>query len=103
MVTEARARGLPTGLWGLEPEAFGSDERTATVSIDVRPVLDRRLAALRAHRTQLDPGHLLAALPAELAERHLSVEAWRLASAGDGGADALATLLAPHAQAVPAA
>jgi LmbE family N-acetylglucosaminyl deacetylase len=100
LVAAARERGLPTDLWGLDPEAFGSDESTATLAIDVLPVLDRRLRALRAHRTQLDRRHLVAALPADLAERHLGVEAWRLARPGAGGADALDRLLAPHVRAV---
>jgi N-acetyl-1-D-myo-inositol-2-amino-2-deoxy-alpha-D-glucopyranoside deacetylase len=71
----AAQRGLPVGLWGLEPEAFGCD-REATVAIDVRAVLDRKLAAIRAHRTQIGPDHLLASLPADLAERYLGVERW---------------------------
>jgi LmbE family N-acetylglucosaminyl deacetylase len=100
LVAAARERGLPTDLWGLDPEAFGSDELRATVAIDVRPVLARRLRAMRAHRTQLDRRHLLAALPDDLAERHLGVEAWHLARPGAGGTGALEKLLAPHVQAV---
>jgi LmbE family N-acetylglucosaminyl deacetylase len=75
LVAAAAERGLPTGLWGLEPDAFGSD-RSATVAIDVRPVLARKLAALRAHQTQLGADHLLSALPNDLAERFLAYEPW---------------------------
>lgn len=75
LAATATERGLPAGLWGLEPEAFGSD-RSASVLIDVRPVLARKLAALRAHRTQVGPDHLFAALPEELAERFLAFERW---------------------------
>jgi LmbE family N-acetylglucosaminyl deacetylase len=75
LVTATAARGLPVGLWGIEPEAFGSD-RTPTVVIDVRPALARKLAALRAHRTQIGPDHLFAALPEDLAERFLASEPW---------------------------
>ncbi len=75
LVAAAAARGLPVGLWDLEPEAFGSD-RAPTIEIDARPALARKLAALRAHRTQVGPDHLLAALPDDLAERFLAREPW---------------------------
>ena len=81
LVAAARERGLPASLWGLEPEAFGSAEAGAAccTRVDVRGVLHRKLAALRAHATQLDPGHLLAALPADLAAAYLGDETWRRA------------------------
>jgi LmbE family N-acetylglucosaminyl deacetylase len=75
LAAAAVARGLPHALWGLEPEAFGSD-LVATVTVDVRAVLPQKLAALRAHRTQLGSDHLLSALPADLAERFLGREPW---------------------------
>jgi N-acetyl-1-D-myo-inositol-2-amino-2-deoxy-alpha-D-glucopyranoside deacetylase len=75
LAAAAAERGLPHDLWGLDAEAFGAD-REPTVTIDVRPVLSEKLAALRAHRTQLGSDHLLAALPADLAERYLGDEPW---------------------------
>jgi len=75
LVAAAAERGLPVGLWGLEPEAFGSD-RTPTVVIDVRRALSSKLAALRAHRTQVGADHLFAALPEDLAEHFLAFEPW---------------------------
>ncbi len=81
LVAAAAARGLPHDLWGLEPEAFGSDT-PATVCVDVRRVLPQKLDALRAHATQLGPGHLLSALPLDLAERFLGTEPWAGASGG---------------------
>lgn len=75
LAAAAAERGLPHALWGLEPAAFGSD-RAPTVAIDVRTVLTQKLAALRAHRTQLGPDHLLTALPLDLAERFLGSEPW---------------------------
>ena len=75
VVAAAAERDLPTGLWGIEPEAFGTDRRP-TLVLDVRAVLDRKLAALRAHRSQIGSEHLLAALPRDLAERFLSTEHW---------------------------
>lgn len=83
LVAAARERGLPADLWGLEPEAFGAEAGEPTVRIDVGSVLSRKLAALRAHRTQLGEEHLLAALPEDLAARFLHEEPWRLAR-GDG-------------------
>lgn len=81
LVAAAAERGLPLGLWGLEPEAFGSD-RAPTAAIDIRPALTRKLAALRAHRTQIGDDHLLAALPESLAERFLAFERWTGPEAG---------------------
>jgi LmbE family N-acetylglucosaminyl deacetylase len=75
LVHAAAERGLPVGLWGIEPEAFGCD-RDPTDSLDVLDVLGRKLAALRAHRSQIGDGHLFATLPDDLAARFLSVERW---------------------------
>ncbi len=91
LVAAAEARALPADLWGLEPEAFGSPACSPALTIDVRAVLDRKLAALRAHRTQLNAGHLLAALPDDLAARFLGDETWHAADAG--ALDALRALL----------
>lgn len=81
LAAAAAQRGLSNGLWGIEPEAFGS-ERPANLIIDVRAVLAEKLAALRCHRTQLAGDHLLAALPFDLAERFLGSEPWRGPSGG---------------------
>ncbi|MEJ7783748.1 MAG: PIG-L deacetylase family protein [Solirubrobacteraceae bacterium] len=78
LVAAAREAGLPVDLWGVDPAAFGSDGAPATAVVDVRDVLGHKLAALRAHRTQLPPEHLLTALPDALAERFLGEEPWRL-------------------------
>lgn len=75
LASAAAERGLPHALWGLEPEAFGCDQ-APSVAIDVRTVMVQKLAALRAHRTQLGPDHLLTALPLDLAERYLGSEPW---------------------------
>lgn len=89
LVAAARERGLATDLWGLEPEAFGWGDVTPTLIVDVRSVLDAKLAALRAHRSQIGAGHVLAALPDDLAERFLGAEPW----AGPAGGGALEALL----------
>lgn len=78
LVAAARARDLPTDLWGLEPEAFGSEGPPPDVVVDGTRVLERKLAAIRAHRTQVAPDHLLHALPGDLAREYLAAEPWRL-------------------------
>jgi LmbE family N-acetylglucosaminyl deacetylase len=87
LVAAVAARGMPVDLWGLEPGAFGSAPRAPTATIDVRPILGRKLRALRAHRSQLAPDHLLARLPDDLAARFLGAETWH-----GGGPSAAATL-----------
>lgn len=74
LAREMHERGLPSGLWGIAPADFGVEHDDDAIEVDVRPFLDRKLSALRRHRTQLDPGHLFSALPADLAERHLGWE-----------------------------
>lgn len=81
LVAAVRERGLPDDLWGVEAEAFGC-ERPVSLSIDVRSVLPQKLAAIRAHRTQIGADHLLADLPLDLAEVHLGREGW---SGPEGG------------------
>jgi LmbE family N-acetylglucosaminyl deacetylase len=77
LVSAMAGRGLPTGLWGIPPAAFGVDDLSDTVAIDVRPFLARKLRALHCHRTQLGSGHLFSALPEDLAERFLGWERFR--------------------------
>ena len=91
LAAAARERGLPASLWGLEPEAFGCEQDGPLTRLVVRGVLDRKLGALRAHRTQLDPAHLLTALPDDLAARYLGEEAWH--AADPMSADVLGDLL----------
>jgi LmbE family N-acetylglucosaminyl deacetylase len=80
LVAVAKQRGLPRDLWGVAPEAFGSEAASPDVVVDVTAVLDRKVAAIRAHRTQLDGDQLLYALPDDLAARFLASEPWRRAS-----------------------
>jgi LmbE family N-acetylglucosaminyl deacetylase len=63
LVKEVQARGLGAGLWGLEPAAFGAQEKAITTVLDVSAFLYAKLAAVRAHRSQLSSDHLLVQHP----------------------------------------
>jgi LmbE family N-acetylglucosaminyl deacetylase len=81
LVAELQARGLGAGLWGLEPAAFGAEEDAITTVLDVSDFLSAKLAALRAHRSQLNSDHLLSKIPDDLATQLLGREYFiRLAS-----------------------
>jgi LmbE family N-acetylglucosaminyl deacetylase len=70
---ELTRHGLPSDMWGMDPEDFGSEEEGA-FALDVRRYADRKLRAIRAHRTQISAEHALAALEGDLAERFLGYE-----------------------------
>ncbi|HET8822284.1 MAG TPA: PIG-L deacetylase family protein [Thermoleophilaceae bacterium] len=89
-----RERGLPSDLWGIAPADFGVEDEDGAVELDVRPFLERKLSALRRHRSQLDPGHLFSALPADLAERHLGWERFRRVWPARGRRDWLTDVVA---------
>jgi len=77
LVAAMSARGLPTGLWDIPAADFGVDEPAGTIGVDVRPFLERKLRALRCHRTQIGPDHLFRELPHDLAARFLGQECFR--------------------------
>lgn len=83
LIAAARARGLPSNMWGIEPAAFGSEGPPPALVVDGTPVLTKKLAAIRAHRTQLADDHLLTHLPDDLAQAFLAREPWRIASGAD--------------------
>jgi N-acetyl-1-D-myo-inositol-2-amino-2-deoxy-alpha-D-glucopyranoside deacetylase len=74
LVTEMQARGLGAGLWGLEPAAFGAQEKAISTVLDVSAFLSAKLAAVRAHRSQLGSDHLLSSIPDDLAAELLARE-----------------------------
>jgi N-acetyl-1-D-myo-inositol-2-amino-2-deoxy-alpha-D-glucopyranoside deacetylase len=92
LVSAARARGAPSGTWGLDPDSFGAPPETITTVVDVRAVLDRKLRAIRCHRSQLGSDHLLSGLPRELAEELLGDEYFVRAAPPDAGRDPLPSL-----------
>lgn len=71
---ELRLRGLSDDLWDLSPEDFGTEDLDDSFEIDVRAFVARKLAALRAHRTQLPDHHALAGIDQGLAERFFGTE-----------------------------
>ena len=90
LVSAASGRGQPVDLWGLSPGDFGVPADTITTVIDVRPFLAAKLCALRSHRTQLHPAHLLQALPDDLAREFLGREYFVRSRPRDAAADWLA-------------
>jgi LmbE family N-acetylglucosaminyl deacetylase len=82
VIAAARAQGAPLPderVWGIAPEAFGACAEPATLSIDVRAWVPRKLAALRCHRTQLGARHPLAWINGEQAQQWLGIEYFRRA------------------------
>jgi N-acetyl-1-D-myo-inositol-2-amino-2-deoxy-alpha-D-glucopyranoside deacetylase len=77
VVETAHAKGgeAPgSSFWGLEPDAFGEVDLPACLTVDVRPWIPRKLAALRCHRTQMGAGNPLAWIGDDEACRLLGVE-----------------------------
>ena len=74
LVAALAARGLPADLWGHPPDEFGAPADSITTVVDVRDFAARKLAALRCHRTQFGPDHLVSAVPEDLADRFFGTE-----------------------------
>lgn len=79
LLLQLSAAGHPAQLWSLGPQHFHVPKAAITASVDVSSVLERKLRALRSHRTQLESDNALALLDGELAERFLSLEHFRCA------------------------
>ena len=76
----AHAGDVPdTSFWGIVPDAFGAGALPATLTIDVRDWVPRKLAALRCHRTQFGPRHPILRITDDQARRWLGVEYFRRA------------------------
>jgi len=78
----AHARGGPepaSSLWGISPDAFGALTPPADFRVDVRPWADRKLDALRCHRTQTAPPGLFSWIDASDVRRWLGYELFRRA------------------------
>jgi LmbE family N-acetylglucosaminyl deacetylase len=68
-----------TSVWGIVPDAFGAGATPATLTVDVRDWVPRKLAAIRCHRTQFGPRHPILRITDEQARRWLGVEYFRRA------------------------
>ncbi|HKX29164.1 MAG TPA: PIG-L deacetylase family protein [Blastocatellia bacterium] len=79
LVVALARSGHEAQLWGIPPEQFGIPGAEITVRVDVSPFLDRKLEALRCHRTQLDADHVFSLLTRELAFEHFNCEFFRQA------------------------
>jgi LmbE family N-acetylglucosaminyl deacetylase len=79
LVAAMAGLGRPADLWGLYPADFGVPAEAITTVVDVRPFLAAKLRALRCHRTQLPPDHLLRVIPDDLAREFLGREYFVLA------------------------
>ena len=90
VVDAAHAKGgapPDSSFWGIEPDAFGDSAVPPTFSIDVRPWVSRKLAALRCHQTQMGRNNPIAWIDEDEARRWLGVEYFRrspLDSTGNG-------------------
>ncbi len=78
LISQLARAGHDTHLWGIPPEQFGVPLKEITMTVDIAPFLDRKLAAIRCHQTQLDESHALAHLRPDLAARLLNLEYFQL-------------------------
>ena len=81
----AKRAGIPAELWTLGPEHFVMGAEAITASVDVSSVLDRKLAALQCHRTQLEADNVLLHLTSDLARSFFGIEHFRCADGLPGG------------------
>jgi LmbE family N-acetylglucosaminyl deacetylase len=85
LIDGAKRAGIPSSLWTLGPEHFAVSPDAITASVDVSTVLERKLAALHCHRTQLEADNVLLYLTAELARSFFGTEHFRCADGLPGG------------------
>jgi LmbE family N-acetylglucosaminyl deacetylase len=74
LVAAMTERGLPADLWGLDPDGFGIEQDVIDVRLDVSRFIGAKLRAIASHHTQIDGGHVLHELPADLARKYLGHE-----------------------------
>jgi len=74
------------GLWSLVPDSFGLHAAAPTVIVDVRPWVERKLAALRCHQSQMRADHPFDRIGPVEAREWLGVEHFhRDSGAGEPG------------------
>jgi len=81
VVEAARAQGSPVdpSVWGIVPDAFGAGATRATLRVDVREWVPRKLAAIRCHRTQFGSRHPIVVIDEPQARQWLGHEYFRRA------------------------
>ena len=77
----AEAAGMPHPFGGQDPETldFATPDELVTASVDVRPFLDVRRAALLAHHSQIDETFPLVSVPTEVMATVFPTEHYQLA------------------------
>jgi LmbE family N-acetylglucosaminyl deacetylase len=70
----------PKGFWSLAPEAYGLGASAPTIVVDVADWAERKIVAIRSHRSQTGTGNPFSRLDAEKARRWLGVEHFHRAS-----------------------
>jgi LmbE family N-acetylglucosaminyl deacetylase len=71
-----------SGFWGIVPDAFGLQAAPPTITIDIKPWVARKLAALQCHRTQMGAVNPFTMIDETQACRWLGLEYFRRASVG---------------------
>jgi LmbE family N-acetylglucosaminyl deacetylase len=74
-----------TDLWGITPDAFGLHAAAPTLVVDVGDWVERKLSALRCHKTQIGPDSPFARIDLADARRCLGIEHFRRAPLGGQG------------------
>ena len=97
IVDGATARGWvapPGGFWSLDPDAFGAEAEPPTLVVDVRPWMNRKLAALRCHRSQFGLTGPFSLLDSADTQRWLGQECFHRVPGSGSYADSLERCLA---------
>jgi LmbE family N-acetylglucosaminyl deacetylase len=85
----------PKGFWSLTPDAFGLAAEPPTIVVDVADWAERKLAAIRCHRSQTGGDDPFAQIDAEQARRWLGVEHFHRAPVNAGRPSVLELLSEP--------
>lgn len=95
IVRSARARGwtpTPKGFWSLTPEAFGLGAKPPTITVDVGDWVQRKLCAIKCHRSQMGESHPFVDVTDADARRLLGAEYFRRADIPSAGPPVLEPL-----------
>jgi LmbE family N-acetylglucosaminyl deacetylase len=80
LISRLARSGHETNFWGLPSEHFGVSPEEITITVDITPFLDHKLAALRCHRTQLNGSNFFTHLTRNLAMRFFNREYFQQAT-----------------------